>query len=338
MNLARGFRGGERQTELLIREFANQGKDQCLVARAGEPLLERVSDLQSVQLRPVRGRLHALAAISGSRIVHAHEAKAAQVAYLNYCLRRTPYVITRRVDRPPRRAPFSLNINRSAAAVIALSNAIRDILQATDPDLAVDIIPSAGSGLATDKGTLSELKARYSGCFVIGHVGALVDRHKGQSTLIDSVRLLGDLEDLRVLLVGDGEDRDRFQRAAQGLPVDFAGHVTDVGSYLATMRIFVFPSNNEGLGSILIDAMAFGLPVIATAVGGIPELVEDGVNGLLVDPGRPDALADAIRRLYQDPTLCNAMGQRNAALAQQFSPAVMAGRYAEIYRRVCNEF
>lgn len=166
---------------------------------------------------------------------------------------------------------------------------------------------------------------------VVGTVGRLV-HVKGQNTLIDAAAMLGpDLPRTHVLLVGAGdllpalteqarllgmEVRTQFpsQPASQlagdpRLPViHFTGMRRDVGRYLDAMDVFALPSLNEGMGRVLVEAMAMELPCVGARVSGIPDVIEDGRTGLIVPPANPNALAAALRRLLLDAGLRRAMG------------------------------
>jgi glycosyltransferase involved in cell wall biosynthesis len=140
------------------------------------------------------------------------------------------------------------------------------------------------------------------------------------------------------VLVGDGEDADAVRARAAGLAnVELTGFVADVASQLAAADVVALPSRNEGLGSVLLDAMDQGKPIVASRVGGIPELVADGDNGLLVPPGDAHALAAAIRTLHGDRALVAAMGERGRLRARLYTPARMVDRYEQIYRAVREE-
>ncbi|MCB1842310.1 MAG: glycosyltransferase family 4 protein, partial [Halioglobus sp.] len=110
--------------------------------------------------------------------------------------------------------------------------------------------------------------------------------------------------------------------------------VNEVDDWLSVFDVFVFPSLHEGLGSTLLDAMSFGLPIVATNVGGIPDIVTHGVNGLLIEPERPEALLAAILRINQDESLRSGMRRANLAQADAYSPAAMADRYEVIYHKL----
>lgn len=335
INLARGFRGGERQTELLVRGLASAGWRQRLVARWNEALIERLADLPGLELQGVRGHVpSAAAALGGADLVHVHEARALQAAGLSRLLGGTPYLVTRRVQQGPSHHALNRALYRGAAGVVVLSRAIGASLHALDPALHWEVIPSAHAALDVDPARAAALRERLGGGFIVGHVGALVDAHKGHRQILALARrTLQAAPDIRYLLVGSGRDAQALQAEAAGLPnVHFAGQVEDVGSHLAAMDAFLYPSRHEGLGSILLDAMACGLPVVATRVGGIPEVVIDGENGLLCAVDDIDGLAAALLGLHADAALRQRMAAANRARADAYSPAAMTARYINLYR------
>ena len=140
-------------------------------------------------------------------------------------------------------------------------------------------------------------------------VGRLKEPKDFESLFRAAARVDGDFR-LRVL--GDGPDRPALERllAELGLEqrVELAGDADDVPEQLAGADVFVLSSRSEGLPMSILEAMAAGLPVVATRVGGIPELVDDGRTGLLVGAGDVDALAEALQRLVDDPELRRTLG------------------------------
>jgi colanic acid/amylovoran biosynthesis glycosyltransferase len=138
-------------------------------------------------------------------------------------------------------------------------------------------------------------------------VGRLVPI-KGHGVLIEAIaRLDGSGESVTATIVGDGPRRAALERLAQQLGIanliTFAGTVSqdDIGGYYKSADVFCLPSFVEGLPVVLLEAMVFGLPVVASHITAIPELVEDGRSGVLVPPGRADLLADALHLLLADP-------------------------------------
>ncbi|MBT8444437.1 MAG: glycosyltransferase family 4 protein, partial [Gammaproteobacteria bacterium] len=198
------------------------------------------------------------------------------------------------------------------------------------------VIPDASSGLTSQPARAAELRGQFGGDFVVGHIGALDDSHKGQLQIISIARRIRDTESrVRFVLVGSGRDANMLKAAAAGLEnVVFTGYVDDVGNYLAAFDAFIYPSRHEGLGSILLDALEFGLPVVATAVGGIPEIIEDDANGFLCAPDDIDALTNAVLRLERDTELCERIKSVNKFKAEGYSPARMTSRYIDIYSRL----
>jgi glycosyltransferase involved in cell wall biosynthesis len=179
-----------------------------------------------------------------------------------------------------------------------------------------------------------------AGAPLVGEIGRLC-AVKGQRELIQA---LPHLPDVRLVLVGkDLEQGGAFQaeleRDAERLGVRervvFAGHRDDARALLDELDLFVLPSWTEGLPVVVLEAMAHGRAVVATPVGGTPEVVEDGETGVLVPPRDPRTLADAVGRLLADPDLRRRMGEAGRArVATRFSREAMTRRVLEIYDEV----
>ncbi|MGE0642692.1 MAG: glycosyltransferase family 4 protein [Nitrospira sp.] len=147
---------------------------------------------------------------------------------------------------------------------------------------------------------------------IIGSVGWLTNI-KGHRFLIDALALLKkEYRNLHLVIIGTGDQHHALMQQSEeaGLrhTVHLLGHQEDIEVCLAGFDCFVLPSLNEGMGRALIEAMAAGLPVVASRVGGIPALIKDEQNGLLVPPGNSSALAGALRRILYDPTWANELG------------------------------
>ena len=336
INLARVYRGGERQTEILIRGLAAHLPRQRLITRRGMPLHTRLGNTPGIEVIPVDGRLEAFMATAGAILLHAHETRGAQVSCLRHGLSSTPYIITRRVDNRPRPDPLTRYMYRRAATVVVLSRTIGEVLADSEPRAIIQRIPSVVSDFPSDKAWVRQYRESLKGKFLVGQVAALDNSHKGQLVLIESARrIASSCPDIQFVLVGDGRDEQRIREAAADLSnVSFTGWVENVGDYLAAFDLFVLPSLREGLGSVLLDAMQFGLPIVASAVGGIPDIVIDAENGTLVPPGNSDELTEAILRLYRDGGLRNAMSVAARRRAEQYRPEVMIERYWRLYQDI----
>jgi glycosyltransferase involved in cell wall biosynthesis len=225
---------------------------------------------------------------------------------------------------------------RRASTVAVLSRAIGEVLSQTEPRAVIERIPSVTSNFSFDEKWVHRFREALPGKFIVGHVAALDDSHKGQLTLLEAARQIGTSEpDIHFVLVGSGRDELRIRDAARDLDnLSFTGWVDNVGDYLAAFDLFVLPSLREGLGSILVDAMQFGLPIVASAVGGIPDVVEEGKTGLLVPARDADSLAEAIIRLYTDAEMRNAMSNAARRRAENYYPESMIERYWRLYQKI----
>jgi glycosyltransferase involved in cell wall biosynthesis len=240
------------------------------------------------------------------------------------------------VQQGPSHTLLNKVMYRRAAQLVALSAAIGASLLALDPALRYQVIPSASTGLAVEAQQVAAIRQRFGAAFLVGHVGALVDSHKGQRQIIAVARELARMmPDIGFVLVGSGRDEAALRAEAADLGnVHFAGEVQDVGNYLAAFDLFLYPSRHEGLGSILLDAMAFGLPVVATRVGGIPEIVPEGSGGLLCEVDDIAGLAAAVMTLRADPELRGRIAAANRQRALRYSPEEMTRQYISIYREL----
>ncbi|HMI57260.1 MAG TPA: glycosyltransferase [Gemmatimonadaceae bacterium] len=160
---------------------------------------------------------------------------------------------------------------------------------------------------------------------------------KGHAVLIDALAKLRDRRGWRVAIAGRGEEEPRLraQAAAAGIGdrVHLLGFRDDIADILAAGDLFTMPSLSEGLPLALVEAMSFGLPVVVTRVGGVPEVVTDGVEGFLVPPSDPGALAAALGALLDDASRRRQMGEaaRTRAL-RDYALSTMADRYERLYR------
>jgi glycosyltransferase involved in cell wall biosynthesis len=160
---------------------------------------------------------------------------------------------------------------------------------------------------------------------------------KGHAVLLDALATLGDAPPWRLAIAGRGEEESRLRACAPsagiGARVHLLGFRDDVQDILAAGDLFVMPSLSEGLPLALVEAMSFGLPVVVSGVGGIPEVVTDGVDGLLVPPSDSTALAAALRTLLGDPALRRRLGTAARARAlRDYAITTMADRYERLYR------
>lgn len=174
---------------------------------------------------------------------------------------------------------------------------------------------------------------------VIGTVGRLTPV-KGHVHLLRAMQqILRRHGEIKLLIVGDGPLRTELERLARELSIEgsviFCGHRSDVWDFIDALDVFVLPSLHEGIPMVLLEALALSKAVVASRVGGIPEVLEDGVSGLLVETGDSLQLARAIESLIEDPGKAKQLGIYGRARVQQhFTCQLMASRTVEVYRRL----
>jgi len=178
--------------------------------------------------------------------------------------------------------------------------------------------------------------------FIVGTVGSIIPK-KGHKFLIDACAgLAGDIPELKLVIVGDGEIRTRLERyvSAQGLAqkIKFPGQRKDVPEIVKMMDVFVLPSLQEGFPRTLVEAMYEALPVCAARISGIPELIRDGENGFLFEPGNVTEIAEKIFMLYNNADLRNRIGaSARRTIESGYLPAdylkSLEGLYVDLLKR-----
>ena len=278
-------------------------------------------------------------------LLHVHSRRGADI-YGGLAARgaQVPAVITRRVDNPERQPWAGLKYG-NYRAVIAISACIRDLLirGLGLPPQRVHLVPSAVDGVrfqpapARDR-VLSALTLPADS-FLIAVVAQLIDR-KGHRVLLDALEPLVSAHPmLRVLLFGQGPLAGKLARLIKRLgleqQVKLVGFRHDLAELLPGMDLVVHPALTEGLGVALLEALASGVAVIASDVGGIPDLIEDGIQGRLVAAGDKIALAESLADLIQDEPGRQRMGAagRQRAL-ESFSIDRMVDGNLDVYRQV----
>jgi glycosyltransferase involved in cell wall biosynthesis len=338
INFAKGFRGGERQTLLLIESLAAKGYKQTLLTRVDSLLAKKAASIKNVTIIAIRKPyFFSLFKIKESDMLHAHEAKAAHFAYFSHLRYGTPYLVTRRIDQPIRSSFLNQQVYAKAKRVVALSTKIKEKIYTLNNIINISVIPDAISNLPVDVKASSMIEKRFKGKFLIGNIGELDNKDKGQSYIIEVAKKLEkNHPKIHFLFLGKGVDEARYKAQAKGLNnITFEGYVDNVGDYIANFDLFVFPSLREGLGSILLDMMAFSIPIIATRVGGIPDIIEHDKNGLLVKTSDSIALEREIMRLYEDRVLRDRLVREAKKAALQYSADKMATRYLNLYQEHC---
>ena len=319
-------------------------------------------DALSREIAPVRDalsilRLARLIREQRPRILHTHTAKAGTVGRLAALLAgdARPEVVVhtfhghvlRGYFGPLKSGAFRLLerlLARVTTRLIAVSPQVRDDLVAlgvapAEKFSVVRLGIELDERLETSEGR-AEARARLgigSEQFVVGWVGRMTGV-KRTDDVLESLRLLrGRGIDAVLLLVGDGPDRDHVEQRASELGIVrnclFLGYQEDVSGWYRAFDAMILPSANEGTPVVVIEALAAGCPVVATSVGGVPDVVREGVDGFLVPPRDTEALAERLLRLAEDPELRARMGAAGReSVPSRYAVERLVGDVDDLYR------
>ncbi len=358
IDTARSWRGGQNQVLLTVNGLREMGHRATLVAHPDGELRRRAAeglDLIPIAPRseadfPTAWRLSRVIKRLKPDIIHAHDPHGVAMASLALSLsasslrnRAPALVASRRVDFHLKNNSFSRWKNRQVDCFIAASEAIRQMLIADGIPPGRTVTVHEGIDLdhvlAAPAVNVHEAFWLPHGSPVVGNVAALVP-HKGQRHLVEAAHLVVQhLPDVRFVILGEGELREHLERQIRDYHLEkhvlLPGFRTDVLGCIKGFDLFVMSSVTEGLGTSLLDAMACSKPIVATSAGGIPEVVEDSINGLLVPPRDHHAMAQAIERLLRDDGLRRRMGNAGLArLRERFTVERMVAETAAVYARL----
>jgi len=289
-------------------------------------------------------RIRKLLRQSRFEVVFANEAHALTAAWLARSHRHAPLIAARRVVFPLSRGSIALARYRAAAKIVAISQAVRlQLLAAGLDEKRIAVIPD---GVTIPECITPEIRERARSHWGFGadeavlvNVGALT-AEKGHSLLIDAfAKLRQQFANSRLLVAGDGPLRPELEREARAAGLEssviFAGFVAEIDPVYAAADLFVFPSLQEGAGTSLLRAMAFGLPVLALARGGVTEIIEDGKNGILVQEARSEALAWAAAGMLGEPELRAQLGHAaRETIVSRYSADSMIDDTARLFERL----
>lgn len=358
LDTGRDWRGGQGQVLLLMRELARAGHAQLLLAPRG-PLLERAQAAGLTALAwESRGEadVRAMAAATamlrrfGPGVVHLHSAHAHALGVLPArAAGAAGVLVSRRVDFRVRGNPFSrLKYALPVDRYLCISEGVRAAMLASGvPEARLALVPS-GIDLeavrreaAPPRADLRAAIGAEAGTVIVGTVASLAP-HKNHALLLEAAARVAEVRpDVHFAWVGEGGERAALERRRResGLEsrVHLLGFRPDARALLAQFDLFCLSSHLEGLCTSLLDAQALGVPIVATAVGGIPEVVEHGVTGALVPVLEPGALAEAI--LHALAADADRARWRRAGLeaVERFSIARTAALTVAEYERVLAE-
>ena len=278
-------------------------------------------------------------------LVHLHSSRSHGIAFLASLMgNKIPLVLSRKVDFKLKENIFSKwKYNHSRIKkIICVSDKIREIVgkSLSNPEKCVtvydgvDLERFAGKGM---RGLIRKELGIDDGEIIIGNIAAIAP-HKDYFTFLDTVTILTQKLKAKFFITGDGPLRIEVEKriAAMGLEKDvfMLGFRNDLENVFAELSLLLYTSNEEGLGSTLLDAMAYGLPIVTTEAGGIPEIVKNGFNGLTAPVRNPQKLSEQVMLLLSDHSLREKIIANGKNFVRDFSKEKMASRTLEIYASV----
>lgn len=266
-------------------------------------------------------------------LLHCQGFLSSLLGFLLSKICRIPYVVT--VQRLETKNWLKKKVYRNAACCIAASSAVKRYFQ----DIGCQNIEVIPNGIDLER--FRDLDRRKHE-FVVMTVARL-EKVKGIEYLIKAAHILNSSSQLpasRFVIIGEGKEKKNLERLVKELrlqgKVKFLGQVPneEIPRYLAAASCFVLPSLKEGFGIVILEAMAAGVPVIAANVGGIPDIIEQGRTGILVEPKNPSRLAEAIIKIYSQPEFAENLTENAELHLHKYNWSDIAQRVSNLYGQI----
>jgi L-malate glycosyltransferase len=353
---ATGWRGGEQQVAYLIQHLPDSVTSLLLLPK-GAPLEVAVEELP-VATFTYKKRMGM--DINGARmirnilfknnidIIHLHDSHAHNLYVLAHSLFgvKIPAVLHRRVDFPPGNNPitrYKYNL-ASIRKIICVSEKVKEVMRTVVHGSSKFVV--IHSGINIEKFSNPEvpslnIRKQYqlpADAVIIGNVAALAD-HKDHATFIGTASVfLKTQANAYFFIAGTGELESEIKKKIrkEGLEgrVFLYGNCPSIPSFLKELDVFLYTSKEEGLGTAILEAMAAGIPVVSTNAGGIPEIISDGINGLMTNVGNSIQLAENCRKLINQPELKKQLTEQAKQTIQHFTCTSTANAVNSVYREI----
>ena len=352
VDLEREWRGGQSQALLTLRGLRERGHDVELLGAQDAPLARRAAEagiaVHQVPRLGLRlwaaGAIRRLAAGNRLEIVHLNEPHALTAAWLAGVQKKVPTVVSRRVAYALHRGRLARARYLSVRRILAISRFVRQSI--LNSGVSAESVEVVYEGVEVPPPVTPEARRRARQRWGVGEhelllgcVGYLLPE-KGQELVVRALLAVrAKFPGARLLLAGDGPCRARLEAVVREQrlqdAVIFAGFVDDVPQVYAALDVFVFPSLAEPLGTSLLAAMAWGLPVLSVASGGVPEYVEDGENGLLVTQPESDLFSAGMLRLLSEESLRMKLGREaRRTIEERLSAGRMVENTIRVYKDI----
>lgn len=348
------WRGGQQQAVYLIEGLIKSGRESVLICKKGSKLenyaIENNIPVKTLPLS-FEGdifsaiRIASYAKQNKATLIHCHNSHALSIGLLASLFVKIPLVASRRVDFPLQDNFFSkLKYNNpKLSALVCISDNIRRVISKDGiPEAKICVIRSAIDlnrvNSSDNRHIIKNSLPPHS--LLIGTVAALTG-HKDYPNLIKAASIvLKKHPEVLFMAVGDGKlvQATKHLIANRGISERFilAGHQDNVYDYIKAFDIFVLASKLEGLGTSVLDALNCGKACVCTDAGGIPEMISNRKNGILVPKKDPHALAQALTLVIEDADLRRDLGKNASESVKAFDIAVNVQKHIELYDRLIN--
>ena len=342
--------GGAFQVKVLLEELSKSGVENILVCPSQSAIAQHAAGSAAVEAVPMKGdldftfpfRLIKLFKKHHPDIVHVHSRRGADFwggLCARYC--DIPAIMTRRVAYREW-GPLMRFKCRHYRRIIGISDgSLKGMKEAGVDESRMGRIYDAVNGrdyrIPADRKWFEREFGAAISAPVIGVPAQLIESKGHRYVLEAAARLVRDIPELKIIFLGQGAYSGELEKMVSELHlesvVQFAGFRNDMPKILPCLDVVILPSLMEGLGVSLLQASACGVPVIGTRVGGVPEAVRDGLNGIIVEPGDSAGIYTAARKILTDKALAQKMGSAGKRLVKDvFAPDVMAKAYLEEYQ------
>lgn len=349
----KSWRGGEQQMAYLIEELKVLGVDSHVAARSGSEFEKWClkNNVPSISI-PFKNDFDLASAMKIKKycqenkfdFIHMHSSRSHSLAVLTAIIGNTvPLILARRVDFPLKKNFFSKKkyAHLAIKKIICVSDKIKDIViesthqpeKCTTVYDGVDLHRFDGKGA---KGTIRKELGITDDYKLIGNIAAIAP-HKDYFTFLNTVKILQGKIKAKYLIAGEGPMREEIENRIIELnlheDVFVLGFRKDVENVFADLDVLLYTSKEEGLGSTLLDAMAYGLPIVAAEGGGIPEIVKTEFNGLTAPVQDAQKLSEHVLRMFNDSALREKLVANAKEFVKGFSKQAMAKQTLDVYKQ-----
>ncbi|HIF9340944.1 TPA: glycosyltransferase family 4 protein [Photobacterium damselae] len=327
INLASGLGGGEVQTLNLMGSIKNY--EQLCLSKKNKPFqLRCLETYPNVKQISIWKTLQYAIKKRGSLIIHCHDGRGVHLGGILKCLFGCKLVITRRMDKKIKKNKLSRRAYYKSDKVIALSLAVKKSLDFLKDE--VVIIPDSYSKLP-ESNEENERLNQFGDKFIVSHIANVLPIKNHKLTLEIARKITN--KNILFLIVGDGPElfglKDEYKHLDN---VVFWGHTPYISNILKRTNVIILPSFSEGLGSIILEGYRYGIPAVASNVGGIPDILINNKTGFLIEKNDVDSYITAIERIYSDRNITQMFRCNISAIVDKYSPEAIAEKYMSIYR------